>query len=96
MSARAKESLTISNSAVGLTSTNYVASGNLRKVDKVVCTLESAQIRFWVDGSTPTATVGHILNPGETLTLENYDEVRKFLAIRTGTVDATLRATFDG
>ena len=53
--------------------------------------LETAQIRFTLDGSTaPTTTVGRLLEVGEILELESIEEMEAFAAIRTGAVSGVL------
>ena len=53
--------------------------------------LESAQVRFTLDGSTaPTTTVGRLLEVGEVLELESKEEIANFAAIRTGAVSGSL------
>lgn len=53
--------------------------------------LETAQIRFTVDGSTaPTTTVGRIMGVGEILVLESGEEMAAFAAIRTGSTSGVL------
>lgn len=82
------EAITVAGTAVGLT------AATITGLNKGLITCESAQIRFTVDGTTATATVGHILNDGDVLKLENMSELNKFSAIRTGGVSATLRCSY--
>jgi len=84
----AREPLTVGGTAVALTAATY---GNSRHA---VITVETAPIRFTVDGSTPTAAQGHIANPGDILTLANQDQVRKFQAIRLTGTSATLMVSY--
>jgi hypothetical protein len=47
--------------------------------------LETAQIRYTVDGVTaPTTTVGTLLEIGESLLLWGTQDIQNFKAIRTG------------
>lgn len=80
--------LTVSNVAVGLT-----VPAVTPKPTWAFVTVESNSIRFWVDGSTPTTTEGHLAEAGDTIRLEGVDEIRKFLAIRVS-ADAVIQATF--
>ena len=57
-------------------------------------TCETAQVRFTVDGTAPTITVGHLLNPGDVLKLNNNTDIAAFRAIRTGATSSVLNATF--
>jgi hypothetical protein len=59
------------------------------------CSLETAQIRWTMDGvTTPTASVGHIADPGDVIQLVGNANLRQFLAIRTSGTSATLNCTF--
>lgn len=85
----AKEQLTVSNAAVGFAS---IPSGTPTP-DWAYVSLETDNIRFWVDGSTPTSSVGHLMTPGDVLILRGKNEISKFKAIRTN-ADATLFITY--
>jgi hypothetical protein len=53
--------------------------------------LETAQIRFTLDGSTaPTTAIGRLMEVGEILTLESIEEMEAFAAIRTGGTSGVL------
>jgi len=83
------EVITISTTAIGLTSAKITSSTSY-----VICTLETAQIRFRVSDANPTSTVGHILDVGKTLELTTIDDIRKFKAIRTGSTDGSLTCSY--
>ena len=57
--------------------------------------VETAQIRFTVDGTAPTTTVGRIANPGDTIKLATTD-FTKFKAIRTGSTSGSLQGDYWG
>lgn len=76
--------VTIDNTAGGVGIT--VPSGT-RFVELLV---ETAQIRFTVDGTAPTTSVGRLANPGDTIRLATND-FTLFKAIRTGAVSATVQ-----
>ena len=59
-------------------------------------TAETAQVRFTIDGTAPTTTVGHLLNPGDVLKLDSNADITAFRAIRTGATSGVLKATFSG
>lgn len=103
LKARDHASLTVDNTAGGV----GFASGDLsvtlttndpvvitRYVTEVFCTLETAQIRYTLDGTAPTTTVGHLLEIGDTLTIQGRDNIVNFRAIRTGGTSGTLMITF--
>lgn len=82
------EELTIGATAVALT-----VPSSTSPVVQVHLTLATAQIRYLYDGTTPTASVGHVMNPGDTLTLIGYENVQNFRAIRTGSTSGVLSVT---
>ena len=87
MSINQYESVTVSTTGIGITST---LTDNQENYALVTC--ETASVRFRLDGTAPTSSVGHVLDPGDALVLEG-DEVRNFLAIRKDGADATLRVS---
>lgn len=103
------ESVTVSTVAIGLTGTkynpgdstggSYQTQNNLaisrKNADIAMVTVEGDQIRWTCDGTTPTSTVGHRANVDDVLTLEGYDAIRLFKAIRL-TTDATLKVSYFG
>ena len=84
------ETVTIDNTAggVALTAAKYVTC------IKALISVETAQIRFTVDGTAPTTTVGHILNSGDVLSLTSNEDIAAFKAIRTGTSSGTIQVTY--
>lgn len=83
--ARAAETITVGATAVSLTA----ASTYLNKQKGCVARLETAQIRFWTDGTVPTATTGVVLEVGDVLRM-TIDEARNFKGIRTGATSGVL------
>lgn len=83
------ESVSVSTTAVGITTTP--ADGVLPEA--AVLTLEDAAIRYCVDGTTATASVGHAAEPGDVIVLAGRGELAQFSAIRRDGVDATLKVT---
>ena len=79
------ESLTVSSTAIALAS---VASGALSAL--VTNGAEPIRVRW----GTPTASVGHYLNPYSVLDLYSSMESVKF--IRTGSSDSTIFVTYFG
>lgn len=79
------EQLTVDNTAGGksLTATTIEPDGGVERIFGV-CRLETAQIRYTLDGTAPTTTVGTLLNIGDVLEITGTDALRAFRAIRTG------------
>lgn len=88
------EALTVADTAVGITAaikkpTSGVYVGKLAEF-AFFGPLETAQIRWRCDGGDPTAAVGHLLEIGQTITLDNPIAIANFRAIRTGGSSGTL------
>lgn len=62
--------------------------------NRATITVETNPIRFTLDGSAPTASLGHLASAGDIIELQSAEEVREFQAIRQGAADATLMVTF--
>ena len=81
--------LTVGATAVGLT---LPTSG--LKPSAAMISVYTANVRYLIDGTTVTATTGHLAAPGDTLYLLNYKELTQFSAIREGGTSATLEVTY--
>jgi len=84
------EALTIDTTAGGVAFTAAKYAG----CTKVSARLETAQIRFTIDGTAPTAAVGTLLEVGEILTLDSAEDIAAFRGFRTGTVSGSLRCIY--
>lgn len=94
------ESITVSTTAIGPTAATIkveqgVYPGNVvsRSAETAFFTNESNAIRYRMDGTDPTASIGHAMASGDTLTVEGYDNIRRLRFIRQS-ADATIRATY--
>ena len=90
--AAAHESVTIADTAGGVALTAGTYGTNIY----ALITAETAQMRFTVDGTAPTTTVGHLLNHGDTLELDSLADITAFRAIRTGSVSGVIKVTYSG
>ena len=84
------ESVTVADTAIGFTALTYGTNTH------ALITAETAQMRYRADGTNPTAAEGHILNPGDVVTLTSLADITAFRAIRTGAVSGVLKVTFSG
>lgn len=86
----AYEAVTVDNTSGGkaLTEATYTSYAKL-----AVCTLETAEVRYKIDGSAPTTTVGHPLEPLQSIILYG-DQINKFRAIRTGSTSGSLKCSY--
>ena len=78
----ARERLVVSDSVSSFTVPSSAIEGRSR--------LETAQIRFTLDGSDPSATVGQILDIGDRLNFDNRGEITALKGIRTGVTNGVL------
>lgn len=87
------EALTVDNTAGGVGFT----AGLRRKCGqrgKVVCVLETGQIRFQVTGGAPTTTVGVPLEIGQSIEIAGEIDLIRFRAIRTGSTSGVLQCVY--
>lgn len=94
--AYAFESITVSTTAIGITSTlvhQQSASAPTRDARFAVITVESQPLRYRIDGTNPDASTGHLLAAGDVLTLDNFDDIRRLRMIRSGASDSTAMVT---
>lgn len=91
------ETLTVSNTAVGLTATTYHVKSSTAAPNQIAeyatITVETDSIRYRTDGTDPDGSTGHLLGPGDVLYLTSADDIRRFKAIRV-TNDSTLMVSY--
>lgn len=83
------ESITVANTAIGITSSVYTVSG--KNASKCVGSLETAQVRVRLDGTNPTTSEGVLVEIGQTVTLDGFVNIKAFRAIRTGSTSGVLK-----
>ena len=92
------EQLTISTSVVPLTSTKYTAGqtdqGSRRLARMAYVTVDSNPIRYTMDGTTPSASIGHAVAAAGGFWLEGESTIRNFKAIRSGASDAVINVSY--
>lgn len=87
------ESITVTNTAIGLTVSKLYTTP---KPKRVFISPETAQMRYRYDGNNPTNTEGHILNPiVNYLIIEGWHNLVNFKAIRTGTTSGVLKVSYE-
>ncbi len=84
----AYESITVTGTAGGLT------TATVGPALAALITVEDAQVRFRLDGTVPTSSVGHILDVGATLELDSGLQLANVNFIRTGGTSAILRCAY--
>lgn len=87
----ASETITVSSTAVGFTSATINPSAGGAAIAAFV-TIATDNIRVFMDGTVPTATVGHLFASSGTFTVCAADVAR--LRMIRQTTDATVTATY--
>lgn len=86
------------STAARLTTSKYVARGgfgaNHGGTQSLFCTVETDSIRFEVDGSSPTYTVGHKIASGDSFQVSGYQACLNLKLIGAGTATASVGCTF--
>lgn len=77
------EQITVAGTAIGFTTAKIRPSG-LPQATQATCRVRTAELSVTWDGTTPTASVGMLLEIGDTLVLTGNDVLGLFKAIRTG------------
>ena len=87
------ERLATLTSSTGLTSTNYrqvvtttsTLVDQVRYAEEVLITVETADIRYTIDGTTPTTTattaLGHLASAGTVISIAGHQNIKNFRAI---------------
>jgi len=98
--AYAHEAITVDNTVGGKGFTSTVvrafnATTTVKTVaSEVLVSAETAEMRYTVDGTTVTSTVGHLLSIGDVVVIAGLSNIDNFRAIRTGGTSGVLRVTF--
>lgn len=98
MQAFAHESITVDNTAGGkaLTAGTYQPTTlpNPGAAELASITAEDNQMRFTLDGTTVSTTVGHLLDVGDALEVVGFVNIQNFRAIRTGGSSGVIKVTY--
>lgn len=89
----ARERITVADTAVGFTATTYKPTSGDRKslcAQIAKCVPESADIRYRVDGTNPTSSVGRRQYEDSTFYIIGTENIKRFKAIRTTATSSTL------
>ena len=88
------EQVTVTATAIGFTAATINQGNGHPGAAIAVCRLETAQIRYRLDGTAPTSSVGTLLEIGDYLTLSGSDLLVNFSAIRTGSSSGVLDCNY--
>lgn len=90
------ESITVSNVSIGFTASKILQNetgGFKRHCTKALFTVETNSIRFRLDGTAPTATVGHLMAAGDSFLVTGDTNITNLRLIRQS-ADATVMVTY--
>lgn len=87
------ETITVADTAIGFTATLISQSGF--QANYADCRLDTAQIRFWTNGTDPTTLLGVVLESGDRLYLDKRGDIIRFKAIRTGGTSGVLSCCYN-
>lgn len=93
MNAYDQEKITVADSAIGFTD-SLINAGDGVLPATAVFVVETAQLRFRVDGGDPTTTVGILAEVGDFVEITGEHDVEKFRAIRTGATSAVIQPSY--
>ena len=85
------EAITVADTSIGLTSSKLTSDP---KPKMAIVTVETARIRYRLEGSAPTTTVGHRVGANTSFVLEGFSQMNNFRAIRTTSTSAKLFVTY--
>jgi hypothetical protein len=85
---KAKETVTVTTASIGLT------TATIGRNDQALITVEDAAVRYWLNGEAPSATVGHILEEGGALLIQNRTTLHNVRFYSREGIDATLQVSF--
>ena len=89
------ETLTVDNTAAGIPFTAATMQpGGKRTAIAAFCSVETAPIRFRGDGTAPTATVGMLLNVGDTFVVWGTEDLNNAKFIRTTGTSGTVTVRY--
>lgn len=84
------ETITFANTAIGFTEATITRTDGTQ-ASECVGRLETAQIRVTWNGTTPTTTVGMLVEIGDTLMIKGHENLMKFRGIRTGATSGVIQ-----
>ncbi len=90
------EKITVADTAIGFTSSKITntSSGVFYTANRADCTLETANIRFRTDTTSPDSSTGLLVAAGQSFSVTDHDDLVNFKAIRTGSNSGTLNCCY--
>lgn len=97
LTAYATEALTVDNTAggVGCTASKLArAVAPYQQAQKITVDVEAQPIRYTLDGTAPTTSVGRPVAAGVSFDVWGYENIVAFRAIRSGGTNSTCTVTY--
>lgn len=96
LDAYAHESITVSTTPIGITSTllkqQLGSSTQSRGAAEALLSVETNSVRYTTDGTAPSATVGHLLAAGDVLVVSGVGNLQR-LRFRAAAADGAVKVT---
>ena len=89
------EQLIVTTAVQVLTPTKYAGSDPFEEASTAFLSLDGGDIRYTYDGTTPSATVGHILSNGGALVLTGQNQIKQFKCFKYGNDNSTISITYE-
>ena len=86
------ESITVANTSIGITTAITNPSGQPQQ-NRCLARLETASIRYRVDGTAPTSSEGILIEVGDTIEISGNTVARIIRFIRTGSTSGVLKVS---
>ena len=94
LEAFAHEAITVAGVAIGFTAATHLNPTTGQAARMARCDLETAPVRYRLDGTDPTASTGHPLPAGSELEVWGTADMKSITFIRETSTSATLRVTY--
>lgn len=86
---------TISSSVVAVTALTGYSSSLVGRAVRATITARTGGVMFTYDGTTPTATKGHILEANKNVVVAGSDNISRLKFLREASTDAELTVTIE-
>lgn len=85
------ETITVADTAIGLTASKLASTPRPKKV---IITCETARCRYRMDNVDPSTTIGHNMNPMDSLVLDGFSQLNNTKFIRVTGTSSVLQVTY--
>lgn len=89
------ESISVTSTVQSLSTTYVNAAGGTVPDISAYITMETGSCRWRADGTSPTDSLGHLLDSGESVSIAGYHNLKNFRAILSGSTTGTMMVTYE-